>query len=123
MIEQALDQKLATLTTQREAVRERQLKMVVPLIVSVEQRKGITAATELDEYGLMLHPKTWSAEVAQLLAKGDGIGELTQHHWWVIDYLRHYYLEFGIVPPVRLLERHTGFSLQLCRPSAIMGHK
>ena len=112
MMELALEEKLAILTTRREALSERQQKMVVPLIEIFEQQKRTTATTEVDEYGLMLHPERWTEDVARLLAQGDGIGELTQDHWKAIDYLRQYYLEFGVVPPVRVLERRTGCSLQ-----------
>ena len=112
MMELALEEKLAILTTRREALSERLQKMVVPLIENFEQQKRTTATTDVDEYGLMLHPQRWTEDVAQLLAQGDGIGELTQDHWKVIDYLRQYYLEFGVMPPVRLLERRTSFSLK-----------
>lgn len=87
-------------------------EIVMPLIETVEQQKGTKAATELDEYGFMLHPEKWSKKVAQLLAQEEAIGDLNEDHWRVIYYLRQYYSEFGIVPPVRMLERGSGFSLR-----------
>ena len=76
MMGQALEEKLATLTTRRVALRERQQKTIVPLIENVEQQKRNTITAEVDEYGLMLQPERWSKGVAQLLAQGEVIGDL-----------------------------------------------
>ena len=37
--------------------------------------------------------------------------ELTENHWKVINYLRNYYLQFGIAPMIRKLCKETGFKL------------
>ena len=74
--------------------------------------KTDVAIPELDEDGYMLHPETWTEEIAERLARGQVPGSLTQEHWKIIYYLRDYYLEFGYVPPVRKLCRDTGLSLR-----------
>ena len=37
--------------------------------------------------------------------------ELTENHWKVINYLRNYYLQFGIAPMIRKVCKETGFKL------------
>jgi len=71
-----------------------------------------TALPEIDEDGFLKKEDTWTREVAQLLAQIMMPGELTDDHWRVINYLRHYYLEFGSVPPVRKLSRDIVISLR-----------
>ncbi len=68
---------------------------------------------ELDEDGFMVNPDLWNEAVAQALAPMEEVtGELTEDHWKVINYLRNYYLQFGIAPMIRKLTKETGFSLK-----------
>ena len=67
---------------------------------------------ETDEDGYLKKEGAWTKEVAELLAQKILPGELTEDHWKVINYLRHYYAEFRAVPPVRKLARDTGISLR-----------
>lgn len=39
-------------------------------------------------------------------------GGLTEDHRKVVECMRHYYLQMGTVPPVRMLSRRTGLSLR-----------
>jgi tRNA 2-thiouridine synthesizing protein E len=63
---------------------------------------------ERDEDGFLLKSETWNKNVAELLAQAEASGGLTEDHWKIIDYLRHYYLEFNSVPPVKMLCKRTG---------------
>lgn len=68
---------------------------------------------EVNEEGFLVNPKQWDKEVAELLAEEEeGIQELTEDHWAVIDYIRHYYLEKNLAPMVRKVCRTTGFQLR-----------
>jgi len=67
---------------------------------------------EVDEAGFIQQPGLWNTELAQALACTDGVSELTNHHWRVIDYIRNYYREFEVAPMVRKLCKETGFSLE-----------
>jgi tRNA 2-thiouridine synthesizing protein E len=60
---------------------------------------------ELDEEGFLAQPETWTREVACALAHGEVGEDLTEEHWRVIEYLRHYYLQFNMVPPDRMVAR------------------
>jgi tRNA 2-thiouridine synthesizing protein E len=67
---------------------------------------------ERDEDGFLLKSETWNKNVAELLAQGEASGGLTEDHWKIIDYLRHYYLEFNSVPPVKMLCKRTGLKFR-----------
>ena len=67
---------------------------------------------ELDDNGYMRHPGLWTEEIAEVLAEDLVPGGLTAEHWKVIYCLRNYYLEYGTVPPVRMLCRDTGLTLR-----------
>ncbi|MBM3294191.1 MAG: TusE/DsrC/DsvC family sulfur relay protein [Candidatus Aminicenantes bacterium] len=68
---------------------------------------------ELNEDGFLVHPEEWDRNVAVLLAKDqEGIDELTEEHWKVIDFIRQYYLENNNAPMVRSLCKATETSLK-----------
>ncbi|HHW44245.1 MAG: TusE/DsrC/DsvC family sulfur relay protein [Thermoanaerobacteraceae bacterium] len=67
---------------------------------------------ELDEDGFIVDPELWNEDVAKAFAATEGIQELTDDHWKVINYLRDYYKQFQIAPMIRKLCKETGFSLK-----------
>ncbi|MBE3586774.1 MULTISPECIES: TusE/DsrC/DsvC family sulfur relay protein [Desulfofundulus] len=67
---------------------------------------------EQDEDGFIVDPNLWNEDVAKALAAQEGISELTDEHWKVVNYLRNYYLQFQIAPMIRKLCKETGFSLK-----------
>ncbi len=66
---------------------------------------------EIDEDGFIQDPDKWNEEVAAALAKTEGVDELTEAHWKLVNYLREYYLQFGVAPMIRKLCKDTGFKL------------
>ncbi len=64
---------------------------------------------EVDEDGFIQEPDKWSKAIAEDLAKTEEVPAMTEDHWKVVNYLRQYYLEFGIAPPIRMLVKQTGF--------------
>ena len=66
---------------------------------------------DTDEEGFLQEPERWNREVAVEMAKTEANGPLTEDHWKVIDYIRNYYLEYEIAPPIRMLVKATGLSL------------
>lgn len=66
---------------------------------------------EVDEDGFLQDPTVWNPDVAKDFTTQEGITELTENHWKVINYLRNYYLQFGIAPMIRKLCKETGFKL------------
>jgi tRNA 2-thiouridine synthesizing protein E len=67
---------------------------------------------EVDEDGFMMNPDEWNDEVAAALATTEGVEELSDEHWKVMNYLRDYYKEFGVAPMIRKLCKETGFPLK-----------
>ena len=66
---------------------------------------------DIDEDGFIQEPERWNKDVAIALAKTEGVEELTEEHWKLVNYLREYYLEYGIAPMIRKLCKATGFKL------------
>ena len=67
---------------------------------------------EVDDNGFLQEPEKWNKDIAKAYAAKEGVTELTEEHWKVINYLREYYLQYGICPMVRKLRKRTGTSLQ-----------
>jgi len=67
---------------------------------------------EVDEDGFMIDPNLWDNDVAVGFCQFEGIDNLTEDHWKVINYLREYYQKFGIAPMIRKLCKDTGFPLK-----------
>jgi tRNA 2-thiouridine synthesizing protein E len=61
----------------------------------------------LDEEGYLTDPGEWNREIAQTLAKEEGIA-LTDRHWVVIDFVRKYYEEHGESPTLRRITKLSG---------------
>ena len=75
----------------------------------VEQKVDIPT---LDEDGFLVDTKKWTKEVAEILAQDELPMGLNENHWIVIAYIRHYYLEHKSAPPIRMIARRTGFTLE-----------
>lgn len=64
----------------------------------------------LDERGYLRRLDDWDEALAAHLARGDGI-ELSAAHWEVLRFLRAYYAEYRMSPPMRLLVRELAARL------------
>jgi TusE/DsrC/DsvC family sulfur relay protein len=71
-----------------------------------------SVSIEVDEDGFMQEPDKWNEDVAAALASTEGVETLTDNHWKVVNYLREYYLQFGVAPMIRKLCKQTGFQLK-----------
>ncbi len=67
---------------------------------------------EVDEDGFMQEPEVWNEAIARALATTEGVDELTEDHWKVVNYLREYFLQFGVAPMIRKVTKETGFKLK-----------
>ena len=88
-------------------------------LVSGPKRRHVMAEKEfggkmldIDEDGFIQDPSEWDQAVAADLAKTEGVDDLTDDHWKVVNYLREYYLEFNMAPMIRKLCKSTGFKLK-----------
>ncbi len=67
---------------------------------------------DIDEDGFIQDPTQWDENVAKDLAATEGVDNLTEKHWKVVNYLRQYYLQFNMAPMIRKLCKETGFPLK-----------
>lgn len=67
---------------------------------------------EVDEDGFLQSPELWNREVALDFATTEGLSDLTEAHWKLINYIRTYWKENDIAPMVRRLCKETGFKAQ-----------
>ena len=67
---------------------------------------------EVDEDGFIQSPEEWTKEVAADLAKTEGVEEMGDDHWHLVNYIRDYYQKFGIAPMVRKVCKESGFKLK-----------
>ncbi|MBD3169508.1 MAG: TusE/DsrC/DsvC family sulfur relay protein [candidate division Zixibacteria bacterium] len=67
---------------------------------------------EVDEDGFIQDPSVWNEDVAKALATTEDVNDMTEDHWKLVNYLRNYYLEFGIAPMIRKLCKETGYPLK-----------
>jgi len=67
---------------------------------------GKTLAIDAD--GNLVNLSDWNEEIAKVLAKEEGIDELTEQHWQVINYMRKVFAESGDAPSIRKLTKESG---------------
>lgn len=63
---------------------------------------------EVDQEGFMQDHTQWNEEIARILARQEGIEELTDRHWTVINFMRKEYDEKGDGPSIRRLTKQSG---------------
>ena len=78
----------------------------------MEQKVFGGKTVDIDEDGFIQDPDVWDEAVAADLAKTEGVEELTDDHWKVVNYLRDYYLQYNMAPMIRKLCKQTGFKLK-----------
>jgi len=67
---------------------------------------------EVDGDGFLSDPSIWNEEVARLFAKYDGIKDMNDKHWAVVNFIRKNWLEKGTAPMVRSICQTTGLKLK-----------
>jgi len=70
------------------------------------------ASVEVDPEGFLAEPAQWSRDIGREIAAQNGIAELTDRHWLVIDYMRRTYLESGSAPTIRTLGKASGVPIK-----------
>jgi dissimilatory sulfite reductase related protein len=70
-------------------------------------------AFSVDEDGFLTSGmEQWNEQWVDYVKSIEGINELTDEHWKVINTLQEYYKKNGIAPMVRILSKTTGFPLK-----------
>ena len=63
-----------------------------------------------NEEGFMTDPNQWTKEIAETIAKNEGIEALSENHWKIIDFCRETGMESGKSPTLRQITTGTGIS-------------
>jgi dissimilatory sulfite reductase related protein len=67
---------------------------------------------EFDPDGFMADPTLWNEQVARQIAREEGIEELSETHLAIVRFIRQYWKEHDLAPPVRLLCTELGVSVR-----------
>jgi dissimilatory sulfite reductase related protein len=67
---------------------------------------------DVDAEGFLNDPAQWDEELAEEIARQNGIVELTGRHWLVIRFMRDRYLETGTAPSIRSLGKESGAAVK-----------
>ena len=63
---------------------------------------------ERNEEGFLVNPADWSKEIAVAFAQLEGISELTDDHWKIIDFCRERAEDSGAAPTLRQITKGAG---------------
>ena len=67
-----------------------------------------TINVQTDAEGFLVDASQWTGELAVQIARENGIAELTDRHWLVVDFMRNRFLETGAAPSIRSLGKESG---------------
>jgi len=67
-------------------------------------------AIAFNEEGFMTDPNQWTKEIAEVLARQEGIDPLTSEHWKIIDFCRTTGMTSGKSPTLRQITTGTSIS-------------
>ena len=76
---------------------------------------SLTTAGEpvaLDPEGFLVDPGQWTEGMADEIARDNGIAELTDRHWAVLNFMRTAYLKDGSAPSIRTLGKLSGVPIK-----------
>jgi tRNA 2-thiouridine synthesizing protein E len=66
------------------------------------------APVDVDTEGFLVDSAQWNKEIAEAIAAENGIPDLTERHWLVIEFMRDRYLQTGAAPSIRSLGKESG---------------
>ena len=69
-------------------------------------------AVELNDEGFFVDANQWTRDIAVEIAAADGITNMTDQHWQVIDFMRKEFFEKGTGPTVRMLGKTSGVNVK-----------
>ena len=71
-----------------------------------------TMTVDVDTEGFLTDPEQWNRELAEEIARENGVPELTDRHWLVVEFMRYRYLTTGTAPSIRSLGKESGVSVK-----------
>jgi dissimilatory sulfite reductase related protein len=70
------------------------------------------STVEVDAEGFLTDPQQWNEQIAEQIARENGIAELTDRHWLVVKFMRDRYLTSGNAPSIRSLGKESGVPIK-----------
>jgi len=67
---------------------------------------------EVDGDGFLSEPEIWNEDVARLIAKFDGIEDMSEKHWSIVNIIRSNFEEKGMAPMIRTICKESGLRLR-----------
>lgn len=67
---------------------------------------------DVDGDGFLSDPYIWDEDVASLIAKSDGIDNMNEKHWSIVNIIRKHWEERGMAPMVRTICQESGIRLR-----------
>jgi TusE/DsrC/DsvC family sulfur relay protein len=65
-------------------------------------------AVDVDAEGFLTDVGQWNVQLAEEIARRNGVEELTPRHWLVVNFMRDRYLKTGAAPSIRSLGKESG---------------
>ena len=65
-------------------------------------------AVKFDEEGFIVNPEDWNRDIATQLAQEEGVGQLNDRHWTVIEFCRSDFEAQGESPTLRRITKAGG---------------
>jgi tRNA 2-thiouridine synthesizing protein E len=69
-------------------------------------------SVDVDAEGFLTNPDQWNEQIAEEIARENGVPALTDRHWLVIRYMRDRYLATGTAPSIRSLGKESGVPIK-----------
>lgn len=63
-----------------------------------------------NDHGFMVDSSQWTKEIGSAIAKQEGLKELTEIHWKVIEFCRNHYVQSGGSPALRMITASVGIT-------------
>ena len=70
------------------------------------------APVDVDAEGFLTDPQQWNEQLAEAIARENGIPELTERHWRVVKFMRDRFLTTGTAPSIRSLGKESGVPIK-----------
>lgn len=74
----------------------------------MKEREIAGKVIQFDDEDFMVDHKDWDPSIAEAIAAEEGINDLNDRHFAVIDYLRKVFEEKGSGPTIRRLTKESG---------------
>lgn len=70
------------------------------------------SSVEVDAEGFLTNAADWNEQIAEQIARENGIQTLTDRHWQVVRFMRETFLQTGSAPSIRTLGKASGVPIK-----------